>query len=139
MKFKTQFLLLLFAFIFVGCQEDEASIEIDSAARVFPEVDARLQDYFISFEEEALARGFEVDLRETSISAVISEIDSPNVAGQCRYGHNTNFNSNIIIDASFFNNRNVSEALKEMVVYHELGHCFLLRGHREGAYPGGIK
>jgi len=27
--------------------------------------------------------------------------------------------------------------IKELIVFHELGHCFLQRGHREDALPNG--
>jgi hypothetical protein len=127
-------ILVIVGFGFVGCQNSEIAI-VDSAAQ-FPEVDERLHEYFILFEEEARIRGFEVDLRETSISASIEEIDGQNVAGQCQFGHQAIFDNHIVIDESFLFS-NAPSILKEMVVFHELGHCFLQRGHREDAYPSG--
>jgi len=40
-----------------------------------------------------------------------------------------------VIDKAFFNQ--TSELLKEMVIFHELGHCVLFRGHREATYSNG--
>ncbi len=125
---------VLLGFAFTACQNSESAIT--EAAVQFPGVDARLHDYFVLFEEEARARGYDVDLKETSISATIEELEGEGVAGQCQYGHNAIFDNHIVIDESFLFG-NAPPLLKEMVVFHELGHCFLQRGHREDAYPSG--
>jgi len=132
MKIRTLFILVSLAF--AGCQNSDP--EILETAMQFPEVDERLHNYFILFEEEALSRGYDIDLRETSISATIEELEGQNVAGQCQYGHTAIFDNHIVIDESFLFG-NAPALLKEMVVFHELGHCFLQRGHREDTYPSG--
>jgi len=110
-----------------GCREPEPPKD-------FPNVDQRLHSFFIKFEEEARARGMEIDINQTSVTAVIDEIDGQGVAGQC---HRPNVLTNdIVIDESFINS-NASDLLKELVVFHELGHCFLQRPHREDTYPTG--
>jgi len=65
--------------------------------------------------------------------AEIIEIEENGVAGTCSYGsHTPRF---IEIDATFWNQ--TGDNFKEFVVFHELGHCVLLRGHREDAHSDG--
>lgn len=138
MKISVNFLIfsVLFIFIFSACQKDSAFSEpVDNEPIIeFPLVDLALQSYFQRFEMEGRARGFEVDLNTANISAVIEEIQENNVAGSCTYGTFTP--GSIVIDLNFWNNS--SGFAKEMVVFHELGHCFLHRGHEEGAFGNGV-
>lgn len=92
----------------------------------YPEVDEQLWNYFSSFEQEAMARGVQIDLRNLEISGVIENISENGVAGTCQYGRHIH---HVTIDRSFWN-RN-SHLGREMVVFHELGHCALERGHKE--------
>lgn len=132
MNTRIQFILVVVILAFMGCQDADMFTE---QVRTFPEVDERLHSYFISFEEEAFARGYDVDLNEISISATIENIDEQGVAGQCQY-HPSIINNHITIDEDFLFS-NASDLIKEMIVFHELGHCFLQRGHREDTYPNG--
>jgi len=127
------FLFFCLGLSLFSCNEDDSTV---SNARVFENVDFRLQGFFRSFEDEAAARGLFIDLNETFISAGISELPGEGVAGQCRRTVN-NLDNDIVIDESFFNNPNIPFLIKELVVYHELGHCFLERGHREGQLGNG--
>lgn len=113
---------------FFSCTEEEAPKE-------FINVDERLHGFFETFEREAAARGIEIDLNEAILTANISEIQGQGVAGQC-FRPNNSLENNITIDESFLNS-NVSNLLKELVIFHELGHCFLQREHREDEYPNG--
>ena len=93
-----------------------------------------LQIYFDRFEQEALNRNILVDLADSQISGTIDDIDETNVAGQCFFHSHTP--NQIVIDRAFWNN--ASPLLREMVVFHELGHCYLGRGHREAQNNQGI-
>ena len=66
---------------------------------------------------------------------VIEEIDEQHVAGQCSYGRFRNPRL-VTIDASFW--RRSSDRFKEFIVFHELGHCYLNRGHLESAFSNGV-
>jgi len=125
--FKKTQLVFCFGLALVACKEPEPPKEYNN-------VDERLYSYFETFEAEAKARGMEVDLNEVILSARVGAIDGQNVAGQCHRPNN--LTNDITIDESFLNG-NASALLKELVVFHELGHCYLQREHREDAYPTG--
>lgn len=129
------FILLL---SLTNCQKEEPIVEIPVIEE--PEVissnvqiDEFLVPFFDKFEEEGRLRGFEIDLEAEGITGVIEEIAEDRVAGTCTYG--THLPGDVVIDAQFWNNSSFN--FKEMVVFHELGHCFLRRGHKEAALPNG--
>lgn len=93
-----------------------------------------LQPYFTSFEAAAADLGVPIDLSASGVTAEIRAINEGNVAGNCSTnGHDIR---HITIDRSFW--VNASPLLREMVVYHELGHCILGRGHTETAFANGV-
>ena len=124
-----------------ACSQDEEVL-----AEVVPEVvgyagvDEALWPYFERFEAEGRARGLAVDLRLSSITGMIEAIEAERTApsgsrvlGQCSYRRNRP--GHLTIDAAFWNaNRDLA---REFFVFHELGHCFLQRGHREDVLPNG--
>lgn len=131
-------ILLAFLFVFTACQKDVAidSVEVPAVpeVRTFPGVDERLWPYFERFEVAGVARGFEVDLVVARITGVIEELEEEHVAGQCTTFGNAR-PGNVTLDAEFWNRS--SDLFKEFIVFHELGHCYLNRGHREGAFSNG--
>jgi len=64
---------------------------------------------------------------EVYLSSQIAEIHEENVAGVCHFSSNRP--NQITIDLSFW--ERASDFDKEMVVFHEIGHCVLGQGHRE--------
>ncbi|MFK7772626.1 MAG: hypothetical protein AB8F94_10820 [Saprospiraceae bacterium] len=125
------FLFISFLFVFQSCKKDTTIEEILPEEKIvfYSNIPAPLWSYFKNFEEEALLRGFQIDLEAQHISAKIMEIVDDGVAGSCTYGSHQP--GHIIIDESFWNQSN--DNWKEMVIFHELGHCSLHRGHREDA------
>lgn len=121
----TLMLLTVFA-----CQKDDEPV---ITVKEFPNVDEKLWPYFERFEKEAARRDVAIDINERGIHAEISEVGEENIAGLCNY-HSDNANE-VIIDTYFWNNS--SELLKELIIFHELGHCYLLRSHRDDAYDDG--
>jgi len=120
---------------FAGCDSQEAVEPIAPPPAVkFPQVEAALRPYFQRFEDEATLRGLDVDLTRTGITGKIIEIDENHVVGQCSYGRGFNPNR-VTIDDRFWSRS--SDLFKEFIVFHELGHCFLLRGHLERAFRNG--
>lgn len=125
---KNYHIIFCLSLTILSCKQEEPPKE-------FFNVDERLHGYFETFEREAAARGMEIDLNEAILTAQISELQGEGVAGQCSRPVNS-LDNDIVIDESFINS-NVSDLLKELVIFHELGHCFLQREHREDEYPNG--
>jgi hypothetical protein len=128
-----------FSFFFLcSCQQDIFNNNLDSEPQdeediLYPLVDEDLWSYFVEFEKEASLRNIDIDLEQLRLTGNISKIHEDNVAGVCHYSSNS---PNVItIDQSFWNQS--SEYSKEMVVFHELGHCVLGKGHREDADGNG--
>jgi len=129
MKSRYLFTTAVAIVFFFSCSEDE----LLPAAPSYPDVAQALWPYFQSFEEEAAARGLQIDLANASISGEIDNLDDGNVIGRCQYGRY--INNHVTIDRQFWNRS--SNLAREMVVFHELGHCFLGRDHREEAFQSG--
>ena len=101
----------------------------ESTESVVPNLESedKLALFFRNFEHEALERNIEINLDELNLTAEIQEIHEEHVAGTCKYSsHTTN---HITIDLSFWNS--ADRLTREMVVFHELGHCVLGQDHRE--------
>jgi len=113
-----------------SCEEPE---EFIAEPVKFPGVDAELKQYFQRFEEEAEIRGVQVDLTATGITGAITEINEESVLGRCSFPRAQP--NRVTIDQSFWNQG--SDLFREFVVFHELGHCFLLRSHLEEQLPNG--
>ena len=113
---------------FTACQsDDEVDDEVTVAeVRAFPLAHEELWPHFQRFEEEAALRGYNFDLNALEITGFLEDIPRENVAGTCRYGTHIN---EVTIDRIFW--RNSTLLRKELVVFHELGHCVLFQAHRE--------
>ena len=133
MRLFPSFLILLLFSILISCRQDEA-ISLTTEESTSPTVDPALQPFFDEFEYQASLRGITVDLASEKIIGKIEELSEQHVAGQCTYG--AHIDNEITIDQTFWNDY-PHYYIREMVVFHELGHCFLERGHREGAYADG--
>ena len=89
--------------------------------------------FFQRFEEQAAERGLSIDLNQLDLIGDLQDLPGENVGGQCTYHSN---NSNLVtIDEPLFNQ--LSDLFREFIIFHELGHCVLGRGHREDAHPNG--
>lgn len=103
--------------------------EIDNTptVRSFTNVDQRLWSFFEEFENEAAERGFTFDLNQHNLTGNISDIHDDGVAGSCSYGFRQA--NRVTIDMPFWDRAGYYS--REMVVFHELGHCVLGRDHSE--------
>jgi hypothetical protein len=125
------------ALLMVSCQKDENFVSnVDNttattSTQSYPKADQALWYYLQGFEKAAAERGITIHLNSTDLTAKIAEIDEANVAGMCTYGGHVGHD--IVIDKGFWNSTN-SVYYKEMVVFHELGHCILGRQHLETAF-----
>lgn len=84
-------------------------------------IDSRLKPYFDRFEEEAISRGLSLDFSD--IEGKLDDLDG--VGGQCV--RNSALPDEVLIDIVFWTQ--ASEADREFIVFHELGHCVLNRSH----------
>ncbi len=121
--------LLLGVLLTLSCSKEIIDLE-----KKYPNVDPDLWSYYEEFEAEADKRGLSYDLNNLNISGEIQEIHQSGVAGSCQYG--SAINNHVTIDKTFWNR--ASDFTKEMVVFHELGHCALLRGHDERQNRAGL-
>jgi len=129
---RSTLLFLLFIVFLSSCQSDV--IVEDQTEISVPIISPLLTPYFDGFKERALEFGLIVDYSASNVTAEIKFIDDDSVAGSCTTnGHDVR---HIIIDQSFWNQ--ASHLLKEMVIFHELGHCILGRGHKESSFSNGI-
>lgn len=129
--------ILLSVIVFTSCQQvilEQDDPQVSAPLILGGNISSELAPYFITFQEEANRYGLEVDFEASHVTGQLQEINSGNVAGSCTTnGHDLR---DIVIDQSFWNE--ASHLLKEMVVFHELGHCILGRGHTESQFANGI-
>ncbi len=97
-------------------------------------VDQRLIPYFQTFEKEGALRGVNVNLNDVPVTGTIASIQEDNIAGTCSY--QVSEPHAVTIDLEYWNA--ASTLGRELVVFHELGHCYLGRGHLETAFANGI-
>jgi len=116
----------------ISCQKDP--IEVVEEIPLQDDITAELTPFFRSFQQAASDYGLDVDYGAARVTAEIVSIDEGSVAGTCTT--NGRDLRHIAIDQSFWNRS--STLLREMVVFHELGHCILGRGHEEGQFDNGI-
>ena len=128
---KSRYLVLSFliAVTFNSCVQEEPLPVLPS----YPNVEQALWPYFQAFEDEAAARGIDIDLATVGISGEVENLHDGNTIGRCQYGRY--IDNHVTIDKKFWNRS--SNLAREMVVFHELGHCFLGRDHREDAFRTG--
>jgi len=124
------FMWLVLSGTFLSCQEPE---EVEPQLVKFPGVDPQLKTYFQRFEEEAAARGLQIDLSQAGITGQILEIEEERVLGRCSFPRAQP--NRVTVDQSFWNRG--SDLFREFVVFHELGHCFLFRSHLEDRLSNG--
>ena len=136
MKAVESIFIFIFLIYFGSCIESDLALEnqpnVDTA---YANVDPALVPHFRSFEQAAANFGFNVDLSTSGISGKIISINDGNIAGTCSYSSNFS-HRDIEIDKSFWDR--ASHLYREYIIFHELGHCYLRRDHKEGCLQSGI-
>ena len=122
---------LFIAILIFSCQSDEEPIQVNA---FYDNVDPALWDYWQAFETEAYLRGIDLDLKQFNLSGELVEIEDDHVAGTCSYGGSTG--REIEIDIEIWSK--LPSNYKEFIVFHELGHCVLNRGHSEAQDDQGL-
>lgn len=123
---------LLVFLVFNSCSSNEPVVQPPTnTAKSYPLADQQLWPFFEKFEAAAKQRGKTINLATQQIKATIETIPAPHV-GLCNRSTN---NRTLIIDQKFWATR--SELSRELIVFHELGHCSLYLEHRD-SQTGGI-
>ena len=116
---------IVVTFLTLACSDQDS---YDYSSAISPE----LRIYFDRFESEAESRGLLIDWSAQHIYADLTQIESDAV-GQClTYEQGRN---DLLIDEEYWLRSN--EVNKEFLIFHELGHCVLKRGHLDAANPDG--
>ena len=111
---KSLFLQTLCLLLFVGCSEEEPKT-ID--------VNPVFQPYIDQFVEEAAKRGHDIDFSTFGLSVQFSDKENPTFRGRClTYTHEIEFRRDWWEQNTEYN--------KEHTMFHELGHCVLIRSHK---------
>lgn len=133
-----RFLALIFALcIITSCNDDEIVSTngpqgFMSNEEIFPTVTPELRPFYITFEEEAAARGIEINLTEEEVTGNIAQLGNMGVLGVCvRSDEEPN---RVAVDQEAW--ASASFAFRELIVFHELGHCVLDREHLDDAVDG---
>lgn len=113
----------LFLVFLPGCQEEEII-----------HLDPELTNYFDRFALEASNFNITFDYQTDRIEGYLTQIEERAVNGKCE--RNSVYPDRVFIDLDFW--RKASDLEREFVVFHELGHCFLNRGHLDDADPRGV-
>lgn len=113
------------SFFFHACDKSVEEIY------TYPNVDEQLQEYFKNFEEEGRKRGVKVDLIGSNVHGSLAKIEYNQILGLCN--NNTTM---VIIDQDFW--ASSSHLSKELIIFHELGHCYLKLAHNTIVNNNGI-
>ena len=116
--------MLLSCILLSSCSKDSDPKIIEEELRV----------YFDAFVYEAAEYGKEIDLASIDIGAYVEDIQTAGTIGQCiKYSDGS---KEIVIDERNWDR--LDEFEKEYVVFHELGHCLLLRSHNNDVDENGF-
>lgn len=97
-------------------------------------IDPELQPYVDKFLAEAAQRGQTIDLSLAGLTMAFEEdISTADYSGICRYRIGSN---EIGIDKEVWGR--LEEPSRDRLIYHELGHCVLDRGHRNDKFDNGM-
>lgn len=124
--------------LFLGsCADDDTDANdgprgFESNEELFPTVTPELRPFYIAFEEEAAERGIDIDLTREEVTGNIVELGNMGVLGVC-VRSDTEPNRVAIDDDAW---RLANNALRELIVFHELGHCVLNREHLDDEQNG---
>ncbi len=121
---------LLFVAALGSCQKETQDFDL---SKTYDGVETELWEHFENFEKAAAERGVRIDLAAAGITGSIGKIHTPGLVGICN--HNADTPNHVMIDIDFW--RNASQLAKEMIIFHELGHCFLHRGHNDDQHHNG--
>lgn len=115
---KTVTSILVAIVLIIGCTSD---IDVMMDDVVF-DIDPEFEIYVQEFIDEAAKRGQTIDFSDTGLTVQFSEFGLPTANGRCFFAsHRIEIDKNDWV--SF------SPSFRSFLLFHELGHCELRRGH----------
>lgn len=106
----------------------------DSERETVYSVPPELENYITSFEMEASIRGIELNINDLVVEYMSDlELDGVEAAGLC-FSETSDDAPTIHLD-TLSSNWTSSEHTREALIFHELGHCVLDRGHTSALLP----
>ena len=114
----------LLILLFQTCKSDQTK-----ALQV--SVPSSFQPYVDKFIAEAKIRGVAIDLAKNGLIVKYESLKSRDAAGLCAY----KYPNEVTVDPSSW--YNAPESFSDFLIFHELGHCVLNRGHRNDVLPNG--
>ncbi|MEI7585871.1 putative metallopeptidase [Runella sp.] len=96
-------------------------------------VPEEVEPYVQAFVNEAKARGLEMKIDNLIVE--FAQPDGDFICGMCTSP--TNHQKHIIIGIQKFCWKDASPQMREALVFHELGHCYLARFHTTKKFPDG--
>ena len=133
MRLTIYFLLIV---LLSACSDEGANtgqIGFQSDDEFFPTVTPELRPLYMAFEQEAALRGLTIDLTAEAVTGNIVQLGNNAVLGLCRSDVPGEPNR-VAVDIEAWNNS--SDAFREVIVFHELGHCILGREHLDAEENG---
>lgn len=121
-------LILLATLIFSACSDEappSGLVGFESDEDLFPTVTPELRPFYIAFEAAAAERGIAINLTDEGVTGNIVQLGNNSILGVCR--RSADEPNRVAVDIEAWNNS--SEEFKEVIVFHELGHCVLGREH----------
>lgn len=133
-----RFILLIFIFCsLASCGEDDIVATngpngFQSNEEIFPLVTPELRAFYVAFEEEAALRGFDINLTEEEVTGNIVQLGNMGVLGVCVRSDEAP--NRVAVDQEAW--AVASPAFRELIIFHELGHCVLDREHLDDDQDG---
>jgi hypothetical protein len=123
--------------LLASCSDDDSVTPVgpmgfQSDDEVLPTVVPELRPLYLSFEQAAADRGITINLTELGITGNIVELGDNSVLGLCRRSDTEP--NRVAVDISAWINS--SDSFRELIVFHELGHCVLDREHLDDQEDG---
>jgi hypothetical protein len=104
--------ILFMVILLWSCNKDNTSF-----------VDASFVLYLDIFQKEAILRDVDVNGELSGLSVSFTSFDQ-NIAGQCQVSKDVH---RILVDSNYW--KTATKLEREMLLFHELGHCILNRTH----------
>ncbi|GAB4424387.1 MAG: hypothetical protein OHK0039_41560 [Bacteroidia bacterium] len=118
--------LALLVLFWTSCRKEEVPPQVY-------EVPDLVEEYVVRFEQEAASRGLDLTIDNLRVSFA-SDLQGGDAAGLCTFANQDNPTPHVQLDTTSFNWRNNLNH-REILVFHELGHCILNRLHRDDDLP----
>lgn len=123
---KQTILMLFLSLLIIRCSDDNGGEIIINPA---------FNSYVDSFIESGRVRGIDIDFSDTGLSIQFGEVDDQAAAECSELGSAFDGSHRIIISEEYWNQ--IDDLEREVIIFHELGHCELGRIHDGQIFSNG--